>query len=605
MNQADTNPAPPAKEAKPTLPSRPLRVWPVILLLLVMLVSFIPSFVIYGSPAAQILMILGPAIAGVLMLVWWLLGSRASLYEKLLGMFGFGVAFGLTVALVDISMFGMPLIAVTIPMGGAALGLGAILFRKAQPPVRTVLIMTATLIGFGASTMLRGAGVWGGDGYVDLSWRFVPSAEDKLVANQPDASELKGLSEFDAEEVDQWLAEPEWAEFRGVNRAGVISGANLDIDWGTNPPKKVWSIPVGPGWSSFSVAGDLLFTQEQRGAEELVICYSAQTGEELWKYGVESRFEDSIGGPGPRATPTIAYGDLFVLGASGHLMRLDAKTGDVKWQTKLGEVTGLKPPRWGYAASPLVIDDQVIVHAGDTSAPDPRLMPGRILSFDIDSGDERWSVESGSHSYSSPEHWSIDDRSYIAMMTNAGFELVDLAKQEMAATDPWPELTYRALQPRLLDDQSVIVCSAQGMRRIKLNQTEDGVAFDKVWESRYLKADFNDYVVHDNHAYGFHNAIFSCVDLADGSLAWMGGRYGKGQVLLLADLNALLIISEKGELVLVNAIPERHEELASWSAIEGKTWNHPVLVGNRLYVRNSTEAACIELPTKGANVAAN
>lgn len=112
------------------------------------------------------------------------------------------------------------------------------------------------------------------------------------------------------------------------------------------------------------------------------------------------------------------------------------------------------------------------------------------------------------------------------------------------------------------------------------------------------KPDFNDLVVHQGYLYGFDNAIFACVDLKDGRQTWKGGRYGKGQVLLLADSDLLIVLSEKGELVLLKASPDSMEELAKIAAMDGKTWNHPVVVGERLYVRNAEEAVCYQLPLR-------
>ena len=111
-----------------------------------------------------------------------------------------------------------------------------------------------------------------------------------------------------------------------------------------------------------------------------------------------------------------------------------------------------------------------------------------------------------------------------------------------------------------------------------------------------MKPYFNDFVIVDNHAYGFDGNIFCCVDITSGKRQWKRGRYGNGQVLLLADQKLLLIISETGELVILAANPTRHEELSRMSVLEGKTWNHPVIVRERLYVRNSEQAACFQLP---------
>ena len=121
-----------------------------------------------------------------------------------------------------------------------------------------------------------------------------------------------------------------------------------------------------------------------------------------------------------------------------------------------------------------------------------------------------------------------------------------------------------------------------------------------LWTSKDMKPDFNDILVHDGNVYGFDNAIFACISLDDGTRKWKGGRYEKGQAFLLEDSGLILVVSEKGELVLLRATPNKHEELGKIAALSDKTWNHPVVVGNRLFLRNAEEAVCYLLPSTDA-----
>ena len=119
---------------------------------------------------------------------------------------------------------------------------------------------------------------------------------------------------------------------------------------------------------------------------------------------------------------------------------------------------------------------------------------------------------------------------------------------------------------------------------------------EELWTSRNFKPDFNDLVIFEGHAYGFDSTLFSCIDLESGQRKWKGGRYGKGQVLLMKDQGLLLVMGEQGEVVVLKADTGSLNELGRFQALTGKTWNHPVVVGDRLFVRNSQEAACYQLP---------
>ena len=579
-------------QAQPASSIQPLRVWPLAILLVFMLASFFVDRISEGQLWLQAMKILGPLAGAVLIFVWWLTASRAYWSEKWWGVLGIFISAGLTIAFIDRSMVGVPMMAVTIPMGMAAFAIGAICCRHSPAFKRTIVAVAIAAVGFGFSIFLRGGGVWG-NGAISLDWRFRESTEQRLAARNSgkpgNGDEQAFIGKFDSSLVETWLAKPEWPGFRGPHRDSQVLGIEPNSDWTNHPPQRLWSIPLGLGWSSFAVAGQLLFTQEQRGEMEMVVCYSAESGEELWTQGIETRFEDSIGGPGPRATPTIAWGDLFVLGASGQLMRMDARSGTIKWTTDLREVADREPPTWGFSSSPLVIDKSVIVHAGGAG-------DLGTLAFHVDTGQLIWAVAAGDHSYSSPQICQIGDQSLVAMMTNDGVDLSDASEGKLVFAYSWEEAGYRALQPRVINGDSLLLSGESGTQRVRLSQSEGEWTAEELWTSRFLKPDFNDFVVYQNHAYGFDGTIFSCINLETGQRAWKRGRYGKGQVLLFDDAGVLLVLSERGELVLLKASAEAHEELARIEALNGKTWNHPVVVGDRVFVRNATEAACFRLP---------
>jgi outer membrane protein assembly factor BamB len=262
------------------------------------------------------------------------------------------------------------------------------------------------------------------------------------------------------------------------------------------------------------------------------------------------------------------------------------------WQRDLREDAKRDPPMWGFASSPLVVGNVVVVQAGGDG-------DRGVLAYDRETGELQWSAPSGNHSYSSPQLSSLGGSDQVLMLTNDGITLIDPNDGSITFEHAWEYEGYRAVQPQVFDGNAILLGTGvgAGTRRIDLDTSGDDWTAEERWTSLHMKPDFNDYVIHQGFLYGFDANVFACVDLATGKRKWKKGRYGSGQVLLLPDANQLLVISETGELVLLAANPESLEELARFPAIDGKTWNHPVLVGNRLFIRNGVEAACFELAT--------
>ncbi len=572
------------------IPYRPLRIWPAIVLIVGMIFfRYLPGLVENGPAWLWASAAFGPMLCGLLIMIWWLAASRASWQERLVGLVGIIAAAAVTIVLLDRSMLGPAVMVLTLPMGMAAFGLGALIWARTLAFKRTMVALLFAACGFGYSLALRNEGMWGNFA-PGFYWRWRTSSEQQLLADKAD-EEPVGLASLALEDIDLSLTNPEWPAFRGPERTATVRGVRLATDWNGTPPELVWRISVGPAWSSFVVAGELLFTQEQRGELETVVCYDAISGREVWTQHVQGRFDDPLGGPGPRATPTLAGGALYVQGAQGALLRLDPKSGDVVWQRDLREVARRDPPIWGFSASPLVVGDVVITYAGGEG-------DLGTLAFATDDGALRWSVPAGEHSYSSPQLSRVTGEDSVLLLSNTGLDILDPATGRARLRYDWKHEGYRALQPRLLDDGTLLIPTGMGSgtRRIRVSPEAAEWSAEELWTSRQLKPDFNDLVVYQGHAYGFDNAIFCCIDLEMGKRTWKGGRYGKGQVLLLEDDGLLLVVSEEGEVLLLKADPEAHLELAKISALEGKTWNHPVVVGDRLFLRNSREAACFRLP---------
>jgi outer membrane protein assembly factor BamB len=275
---------------------------------------------------------------------------------------------------------------------------------------------------------------------------------------------------------------------------------------------------------------------------------------------------------------------VYTFGATGILNVLNAADGSVLWSRNAASDTGMEVPHWGFASSPLVIDDLVIVATA-----------GQLIAYDLATGAKRWTGPARGVSYSSPHLATIDGVAQVLLLSEPGVTSVALADGKLLWEYAWPG--YPIVQPALTADGDILisVSDSSGTRRLGVAHGPAGWTVQERWTSNGLKAYFNDFVVHNGHAFGFDGSILACIDLKDGKRVWKGGRYGNGQLLLLADQDLLLVSSEEGELALVGATPDQFRELARVPAIEGKTWNHPVLAGDVVLVRNGKEMAAFRL----------
>jgi hypothetical protein len=351
---------------------------------------------------------------------------------------------------------------------------------------------------------------------------------------------------------------------------------------------ELWRVPIGPGWSSFAILGDLVYTQEQRGDDEVVSCYRLTTGAPVWRHRDAARFWESNAGAGPRATPTVHDGRVYTFGATGIVNALDAHTGDVAWARDAAADTNTNVPGWGFAGSPLIVGDVVIVAAA-----------GRLVAYDLATGNPRWLGPVGGSGYSSPHQLTVDGVTQIVLLNGGGATSVAPADGTVLWTHDWPG--GNIVQPAQTAEGDLLIApidsgaSGVGIRRIAVARRGGEWNVEERWMSRGLKPSFNDYVVHKGHAFGFDGGILAAIDLRDGTRTWKGGRYGHGQLLLLADQDLLVVLSEDGELALVQAASDGFTERARVPALNGKTWNHPTLVGDILLVRNGEEMAAFRV----------
>ena len=600
-----------------------LRLWPGVAgAIIVVFARFvIAPFV----PGGGLIGLVVGAAGAALILLWWLFFSRAPWLDRIGAILLMALAAVMTQRFVHPSIGGgtttggmlfVFLLPATLPPFLVA---GVILSRRSSRGVRWATMAAAIFLGSGVWVLARSDGIKG-EARLQLAWRWTRSAEDRLLtaardetlpspstvdkpAGSPAAREAAapigkpGISAGDPGPRDVGkppdaapsVAPILWSGFRGRERDAVLDGVRISTDWNAAKPAQVWRRPAGPGWSSFAVAGDLIFTQEQRGDDELISAYRLRTGEPVWRHQDTARFYEPAGGAGPRGTPTVHDGRVYAMGATGILNALDARTGARIWTRDTQRDTGAPRPGWGFAASPLVVGDLLVTAAS-----------GRLAAYDLTSGTPRWTLKTNGGGYSSPHLATLAGVPQILLMNGGGITSVGLDGSILWANHA--EAGMGIVQPRVLDDGNVLAASGEmmrgnGLRRLAVSRAQDGTwTVEERWTSRGLKPYLNDFVVHKGHAYGFDGTILSAINLETGERVWKGGRYGAGQMLLLPQQDLLLVVSEEGDLVLVAASPDRHTEIAKFKAIEGKTWNHPVIVGDVLLVRNGEEMAAFRLP---------
>ena len=572
-------------------PRKPLRLWPgIVLAALIVLLRFIVPVVapnaMIGEMPVGLIGVFGGMLATLAIVLWWLLFSRARWFERLGAVVLMVLVVLINYQLVHPSIAGgamgalLPIMAV--PIMAVALVGWAVGSRRLNPGLRLVTMAVVLFLACGVFTLIRTGG-FTGTMKNDFHWRWTKSPEELLVA--------KGEEPTVAPPATATVNRgSEWLGFRGPQRDGVVRGVRLETDWTKSPPKEMWRRPIGPGWSSFAVRGDLIYTQEQRGSDEIVGCYNLSDGKPVWRHKDPARFYESNAGAGPRGTPTLHNDRVYTLGATGILNALDAATGNVVWTRNAAADTKTKTPGWGFSGSPLVINDIVVVATG-----------GTLAAYDMNSGQSRWFGPNGGGGYSSPHQVTINGVTQIVMLGDPGAVGVNPSDGKVLWQYELPSGT-RIVQPAVTEEGDLLLSVGDGndVHRVAVANGPAGWKAEERWASSGLNPFFNDFVVHKGHAFGFVGSEIACMDLKDGSRKWNDGNYGHGQLVLLPDQDVLLVLTESGDIALVKAATDRLTELARVPAIKGKTWNHPALIGDVLLVRNGEEMAAYKLAVAGS-----
>lgn len=384
-------------------------------------------------------------------------------------------------------------------------------------------------------------------------------------------------------------SEAYWTDFRGPRRDGRYEEREILTDWPSKGLRLLWRQPVGGGYASFVVADGRAFTIGQRKNREVVSACEVETGRELWKHSWKAEFRESMGGDGPRATPTWDEGRLHALGAMGDLHCLDTATGKQVWARNILTDNGAANLPWGMSASPLIVNEKVIVLPGGPSGKS-------VVAYNKFNGKPVWQSLDDKQAYTSPMLVRLAEKRQILVVS--ALRVAGLAVEDGSLLWEYPWTTaydVNATEPIILGENRFFISAGygHGAAVVEVTREDTGFAARTVWSNNRMKNKFNSSVLYQGHVYGLDEGILACLDVRTGERKWKGGRYGYGQVLLAS--GHLIVLTEQGDLVLGRAGPERYQELARFSAIKGKTWNYPVIAEGRLLVRNTTEMACFDI----------
>ena len=569
-----------------------LRLWPAWLIALAQAVALkltVTSSI--QNTTRFLIMMVGPLVAGILFSGWLLFASRLRLKEKL-GLAAASMLFPWIAVLISVPeqalqttqwIYGVPI---------AIFMLTGALTCWHQSPKRTLIAVVMLGIGWGSFAFLRNEG-FDGEYYPGFAWRWSTRHEETLPPLIATSHSVPGITLPQSAENStpaRDLPQP-WPQFRGSEGNGAVEDDLVGLDWTTNSPKEIWRIPIGLGWSSFASSAGRLFTQEQRGEKEYITCYSSLDGRLIWSHSDESRFSEVVSGAGPRSTPSVAGDSIYALGGTGVLTCLHAADGALVWQRNLVSEMGAPVPMWGFSGSPVILGDKLVIYAG--AAGDDGL-----IAFDASTGQKVWGFPSTDMNYTTARPMTLAGQTCLIFCNGRGVHaLTPETGEPLWSFRPEMWKGPGMVDPQQISPSALIVALGDGigMARLEVTKEHDHWSVSEVWSTTRLRPSFNDSVVLGGFIYGFNQAIFTCIDASTGERSWQGGRYGFGQAVLLKNSARIIVAAENGDVALLEASAKRLNEIARIPVLNDKTWNHPIVVDNRLFLRNGKVAVCLQL----------
>ena len=390
----------------------------------------------------------------------------------------------------------------------------------------------------------------------------------------------------------------DWPQWRGPNRNGISTEKGWLSVWSGAGPKELWKTAVGVGYSSVAVSNGRVYTMGNAAKTDTVYCLDANTGAEIWQhpYPCEAK---GAGHPGPASTPTVDGKYIYTLSREGHIFCLNADSGKVVWAKHVKDF-GAKYPEWGYSSSPLILGQMVIVDVGITLALDKST--GNFIWKTKDYGDAWDDIKSYGGGYSSPFAFHLNSLQRLAVFNSSGLVTLNPADGQELLLHPWKTAyNVNAVTPIISGDR-VFISSGYNVGCALVQVSGDKPTV--IWQNKEMKNHFNSCVLWEGHLYGFDEKTLKCLDFQTGDVKWKqrklgdgSGSLGKGSLMLA--VGKLIIMGDKGDLVIAEASPEGYKELSHTKVLSGLCWTVPVLSGGKLYCRNHPgDLVCLDMDGK-------
>lgn len=386
-------------------------------------------------------------------------------------------------------------------------------------------------------------------------------------------------------------AADDWPRWRGPDLNGISRETISTASWPAEGPKQLWKASVGIGFSSVAVVQGGVFTLGNRDETDTVYCLDAATGKEIWKHSYHCPIDPKYYEGGPGSTPTVEGDRVYTLSKRGHLFCFETAGGKVIWQKNLMEELGVKKPEWGFAGSPLIEGNLLHLNLG-----------GAGTAIEKATGKVVWTSDTNASGYATPMPFTAGDERCVVIFSGKSLVGVRVKDGKELWRHSWvTKWDINSADPILVGDKVFISTFDRGCALLQLT---DG-APKAVWENKNMANHFNSCVYLNGHFYGIDGNTdqpdkdLRCLDSSTGEVKWKHKGFGLGS--LMAADGKLIILSERGELVVADASPDAFKPLARAQVLGGKCWTTPVLANGRLYCRNAQgDLVCLDVRATGS-----